>query len=153
MKYLAVVLAIALCMASGVAADGGFFVQFNSLQELHDDFTSTPALSAGYIQGVMDMESLEAMAANDGSENAWHACLVAHPELTTAPKVSVLVDEWYEAHPADRGSSTRLVVFLVPMMDWEYTWGNRALLNLSLFHPLRVAAVLEAVSPDRRLVR
>src|SRR5258706_1390918 len=110
MKYLAVVLAIALCMASGVAADGGFFVQFNSLQELHDDFTSTPALSAGYIQGVMDMESLEAMAANDGSENAWHACLVAHPELTTAPKVSVLVDEWYEAHPADRGSSAALSI-------------------------------------------
>jgi hypothetical protein len=110
MKYLAVALTIVLCMASVVAAEGLFFAQFNSLQELHDDFTSNPVLSAGYIQGVVDMESLEAMAANDGKENALHLCLVSNPELSNAPKISVLVDEWYSSHPDDRTGSAAIAI-------------------------------------------
>src|SRR5450759_5207922 len=113
MKYLVIALSLLLSVVSVMADDNSYFVQFNTLQELHDDFKTSPILSAGYIQGVMDMESLEATSSNDWQENAWHACLASHPELRTAPKISVLVDEYYAAHPDWRAFTAAIAVVTV----------------------------------------
>ena len=114
MKMKAVIVAIILVLFStSIMADETiFFSQFNTLQELHEYFTTSPTLSAGYIQGVVDMESMEAWQANNQKENAWHVCMTTHPELSTAPKISILVDAFYAANPSAKDEPAALNVIV-----------------------------------------
>jgi hypothetical protein len=97
-------------MSSVVLGDDSPLLTFNSTVELHKEFTSAPELSAGYIQGVMDTESIEAFVANNNGESAWHVCISKNPNLQTAPLISQLVDRWYLEHPKDADMPAALII-------------------------------------------
>jgi hypothetical protein len=110
MKRFILPVVLAGLLSSVVMGDDAPLLFFNTSKELHNDFASAPELSAGYIQGVMDMESIEAFVANNNGENAWHVCISSDPKLQTAPLISQLVDRWYLDHPDDAGMTAAMTI-------------------------------------------
>jgi len=110
MRRIILAVVFAALFSSAVKGDDQHFIAFNSAKDLHNAFSGSPALSAGYIQGVMDMESVEALVANNDGENAWHVCVSKDPNLQTAPLISQLVDRWYLSHPDDGDTTAALVI-------------------------------------------
>jgi hypothetical protein len=78
--------------------------------QLHDYFKSYPMLAAGYLQGVIDAEVVNAAAKNEGRESGLHVCMTT----TAAAKMNahewfVVFDDWYSKHPEDKDDPAALM--------------------------------------------